>query len=179
MPRDRSPDYPLTRAYRASGDWNPLWDQVESLDPDFIEAYLAFRSVPHRKGPLPPWMKELILIAVNVATTHLYAPGARRHMQNALRQGATPAEILETIQLTSVLGIHAINLAVPMLCEEVARFDAAGGKRAGKARTEPRPRAGAGAAVTAGAGAAVTAGSGAAGRKPAAKRGSRSAQRGG
>jgi len=115
------PSYPWTEAQIAKGDWNPLWDQVRSLDPDFIEAYLAFRSVPHRKGPLPPHIKELILIAINVATTHLYAPGARRHMQNALRLGATAEEILETIQLTTVLGIHAVNLAVPMLCEELEK----------------------------------------------------------
>lgn len=109
---------PLCEDHIARGDWNPLWDQLRKLDPEFMEAYLAFRSVPHRNGPLPQKVKELIMIAVNVATTHLYAPGARRHMKNALRAGATREEILETIQLTSVIGIHACNLAVPMLMEE-------------------------------------------------------------
>lgn len=112
---------PLTDAYIASGEWNPLWDAVRGLDPEFVEAYLAFRSVPHRKGPLPARFKELVLVAINVATTHLYAPGARRHMRNALRLGATPAEILEVIQLTTVMGIHSVNMAVPMLVEEVER----------------------------------------------------------
>ncbi len=88
-----------------------------------MEAYLAFRDVPHRKGPLPPHIKELILVAINVATTHLYGPGARRHMQNALRLGATPAELLETIELTTVMGIHACNLAIPIMVEEVEKFD--------------------------------------------------------
>lgn len=107
----------------ARGDWNPLWDQLRELDPEFMEAYLAFRSVPHRNGPLPQKVKELIMVAVNVATTHLYAPGARRHMKNALRAGATQEEILEAIQLVSVIGIHACNLAVPMLLEEVATYE--------------------------------------------------------
>lgn len=129
--------YPYTQAQIAKGDWNPLWDQVRALDPDFIEAYLAFRSVPHRKGPLPPHIKELILIAINVATTHLYAPGARRHMQNALRLGATAEEILETIQLTTVLGIHAVNLAVPMLFEELERA----GQRPPTPNAAPAPSA--------------------------------------
>ncbi len=115
---------PVTDAYLAKGDWNPLWDRMRELDPEFMEAYLAFRDVPHRKGPLPPHIKELILVAVNVATTHLYGPGARRHMQNALRQGATREELLETIQLTTVLGIHACNLAIPILVEEWDRFQA-------------------------------------------------------
>lgn len=115
---------PTIDAYRAKGDWNPLWDQIRELDPAFMEAYLVFRDVPHRNGPLPPHIKELILVAINVATTHLYAPGARRHMQNALRQGATREELLESIQLTSIMGIHACNMAIPILIEEVERFEA-------------------------------------------------------
>ena len=63
------------------------------------------------------------MIAINAATTHLYGPGVRRHMQNALKAGATKEEILETIQLTTVLGIHSCNLAVPILMEEVAKLE--------------------------------------------------------
>jgi alkylhydroperoxidase/carboxymuconolactone decarboxylase family protein YurZ len=113
---------PLIEEHIASGDWNPLWDQLRSLDPEFMESYLQFRSVPHKNGPLPKKFKELILVAINAATTHLYGPGVRRHMQNALKAGATPEEILEVIQLTTVMGIHSCNLAVPILCEELANM---------------------------------------------------------
>lgn len=115
--------YPHTDDHLAKGDWNPVWAQIQEMDPDFLEAYLAFRSVPHREGPLPAKFKELILVAVNAATTHLYAPGVRRHMQNALEAGATKEEILETIQLTTVMGIHSCNLAIPILMEEVAKLE--------------------------------------------------------
>lgn len=118
--------YPNTEAHKAKGDWNPLWEQFRDFDPDFLEAYLAFRSVPQRKGPLPQKTKELILIAINAATTHLYAPGVRRHIQNALKAGATREEILETIQLTTVMGIHACNLALPILAEELEKQEADG-----------------------------------------------------
>lgn len=101
------------------GDWNPLWDTMREWDPEFMEAYLLFRSVPHRKGPLPPKIKEFILIAINAATTHMYGPGVRRHIKNALQLGATREELLEVIQLTTIMGIHAINLAVPILAEEI------------------------------------------------------------
>ncbi|HVL09954.1 MAG TPA: carboxymuconolactone decarboxylase family protein [Burkholderiaceae bacterium] len=111
---------PLCEEHIAKGDWNVLWDQMRELDPEFMEAYLAFRSVPHRNGPLPQKYKELIMIAINAATTHLYAPGARRHIRNALNHGATQEEILEAIQLTTVMGIHACNMTVPILLEEVA-----------------------------------------------------------
>ena len=62
---------PLIDEYIASGDWNPLWDQLRKLDPEFMESYLKFRSVPHKNGPLPKKFKELILVAINAATTHM------------------------------------------------------------------------------------------------------------
>ena len=110
--------YPNTQEHQDKGDWNPLWEKIAELDPEFLEAYLDFRSVPHKTGPLPQKYKELIMIAINAATTHLYAPGVRRHMQNAIKAGATKEEIFEVIQLTTVMGIHACNLAVPILLEE-------------------------------------------------------------
>lgn len=110
--------YPATEAQRATGDWNPFWTQLEELDPDYLEAFLQFRSVP-AKGPLDQKTKELIFIAINVATTHLWPSGARRHMANALEAGATKEEILEVIQLTSIMGIHSMTMGVPILLEEV------------------------------------------------------------
>jgi alkylhydroperoxidase/carboxymuconolactone decarboxylase family protein YurZ len=120
---DEQKVYPHTEDHKAKGDWNPLWEQFRELDPDFLEAYLAFRSVPQLQGPLEQKYKELILIAINAATTHLYGPGVRRHIQNALKAGASMEEILETIQLTTVMGIHSCNLAIPILMEEVSKFE--------------------------------------------------------
>ena len=117
---------PHCEAHIARGDWNPLWDQLRQLDPEFMEAYLAFRSVPHRKAHLPEKFRELVMVAINAATTHLYAPGVRRHIRNALKAGATREEVLEVIQLTTVMGIHSCNLAVPILMEEVAALEQAG-----------------------------------------------------
>ncbi|MGB0169834.1 MAG: carboxymuconolactone decarboxylase family protein, partial [Paracoccaceae bacterium] len=59
----------------------------------------------------------------NVATTHLWPSGARRHIQNALEAGATKEEILEVIQLTSIMGIHSMSMGVPILMEEIERFE--------------------------------------------------------
>jgi alkylhydroperoxidase/carboxymuconolactone decarboxylase family protein YurZ len=121
---DSKNDFPSTEDHKAKGDWNPLWDTFAELDPEFLEAYLTFRSVPQNKGSLPQKTRELILIAINAATTHLYGPGVRRHVQNALKAGATQNEILETIQLTTVIGIHSCNLAIPILLDEVEKFNA-------------------------------------------------------
>ena len=122
MPDTKS--YPQTEAQRTTGDWNPAWDLFNELDPDYLEAFLAFRSVPQRNGPLEQKYKEMIFIAINAATTHLHGPGVRRHIQNALKAGATKAEILEVIQLTTIMGIHSMSLAAPILQEEFAKLTA-------------------------------------------------------
>jgi alkylhydroperoxidase/carboxymuconolactone decarboxylase family protein YurZ len=128
--RRRTSNTPQTERQIARGDWNPLWDTLREWDPEFVEGYLTMRNVPFSKGPLPEKTKELILVAINAATTHLYAPGVRRHIQNALKLGATREEILQVIELTVVLGIHACNLAVPILAEELGKASRQGVARA-------------------------------------------------
>ena len=113
--------YPATEAQRKTGDWNPFWDTLAELDADYLGTFLAFRAVP-QKGPLPQKYKELIFIAINVATTHLWSSGVRRHMRNALQAGATKEELLEVIQLTSIIGIHSMTMGVPILMEELEKF---------------------------------------------------------
>ena len=127
----KSMSTPLADAQRTSGDWNPMWETLGASSPAFLEAYLQLRSVPFKQGPLEPKVKELIMIAINAATTHLYAPGVRRHIRNALTLGATGDEILEAIQLTTLLGIHACNLAFPILDEELRAMH--GGANTGEA----------------------------------------------
>ena len=102
----------------ARGYWSPMWDGVLALAPDFFEAYLRFSSVPWRGGPLEPKVKELIYVAIDAATTHLYDKGTRIHMANAIRHGATAAEVMEVLQLVSVLGIHTMTDSLPILEEE-------------------------------------------------------------
>jgi len=139
---------PLTDKQIAKGDWNPLWDTLRAWDPAFVEGYLTMRSAAYGKGPLPDKTKELILVAINAATTHLYGPGVRRHVQNALKLGATREEILQAIELTTVVGIHACNLAVPILAEELANTAARPAQAKGKAATKTRADAKSKAAVT-------------------------------
>lgn len=103
----------------ARGYWSPIWDSILALDADFFEAYLDLSSVPWRTGTLSPKIKELIYIAIDASTTHLYNAGTRIHMRNALEHGATREEILEVLQLTATLGIHSCTVGVPVLIEEM------------------------------------------------------------
>ncbi|WP_221336994.1 carboxymuconolactone decarboxylase family protein [Thermocatellispora tengchongensis] len=65
-------------------------------------------------------MKELIYCAFDASATHLYAPGLKLHMRNAVRYGATAEEIMEVLEIVSVIGIHAATTAAPMLEAAVA-----------------------------------------------------------
>lgn len=103
----------------ARGYWNPAWEALLDQDPAFFASYLEFSAVPWREGPLEPKVKEFIYIAVDAAATHLFVPGIRSHIKQALIHGATAAEIMEVIELTSTLGIHAANIGVPILVEEL------------------------------------------------------------
>lgn len=102
----------------------PYLDRLFELDPAFHAAASEFTSAP-LDSALEPRIRELLAIAINASTTQLYLPGVRLHIRNALRCGATREEIMEVLQLTSVLGIHTCTLGVPILIEELLAF---GGK---------------------------------------------------
>jgi len=105
-------DFEANRGY-----WNPIWDGVLKLSPDFFEAYLEYSSVPWKHGVLEPKVKELVYCAFDCSATHLWLPGLKLHMRNALGYGATPLEIMEVIQIASALGAHAFEYAMPALRE--------------------------------------------------------------
>ena len=105
----------------ARGYWSELWDGVLQLSPEFFEAYSAFSSVPWKHGTLPPKIKELIYVAIDASTTHLYNPGTRIHIANALKQGATRDEVMEVLQIVSVLGIHTMSTGLPILIDELRK----------------------------------------------------------
>ena len=62
--------------------------------------------------------------SVNAAATHMYAPGIREHARRALDLGATKEELLEVLQLTSTLGIHAVTVGVPVLLDALGDREA-------------------------------------------------------
>jgi alkylhydroperoxidase/carboxymuconolactone decarboxylase family protein YurZ len=104
----------------AQGAWNEDWNDFLAVDPGFFERYLQLASHPWRHGALEPKIKALVQLSVDSAATHLYGPGVRHHVRRALALGASPAEVIETLELTATMGIHSINVGVPILLEELA-----------------------------------------------------------
>ncbi|KAH7056923.1 AhpD-like protein [Macrophomina phaseolina] len=109
------------------GYWHQFWEDFLKLDPEFFEAYLEFSSVSWTKnvngsgrGVLEPKLKELIYCAFDAAATHLYVPGLKLHMKNALGYGATPEEITEVLEIASLLSLHTAHVAAPILSQSIA-----------------------------------------------------------
>jgi alkylhydroperoxidase/carboxymuconolactone decarboxylase family protein YurZ len=100
------------------GYWAPFMEDLLRLSPDFFEAYVNFSSIPWLAGPLEPKVKEFVYIAIDAATTHLYAPGLRQHIRNAIKHGATRAELMEVLEVVSALGVHTMTESVPILLKE-------------------------------------------------------------
>lgn len=92
-------------------------DGLLVLDPEMFEAFMEFTQVPWQMGHLELKVKELVYVAIDVATTHLYTEGARFHIRNALAFGATPDELLEVIEIATVLSFRSLELALPMIQE--------------------------------------------------------------
>ena len=51
-----------------------------------------------------------------------YEYGLRIHVRGALEHGATEEEILEALELSSVVGYHAMTVHLPAFEEEVQKF---------------------------------------------------------
>lgn len=120
MPTSASSATPTCDTLRAAGEWNPNWEPFYELDPAWTESFMAMGLKPMLRGVLDAKTIEFIAIAVDASCTHMYGPGVRRHVRKALELGATKEEIVAVLQLTSVLGIHTMSLAAPILQEELA-----------------------------------------------------------
>jgi alkylhydroperoxidase/carboxymuconolactone decarboxylase family protein YurZ len=114
----------LTREFdEGRGGEMPLGvKKMLELNPEFFKRYIDFSSPPFKKGPLPPKVKEFIMIALDSSPTHMFQEGVRAHMRRALELGATKEELLEVFELVSLIGIHGSTLGISVLAEEYPKW---------------------------------------------------------
>lgn len=119
-PAENSQETPHCDAMRAAGQWNAAWDPFLRLDPRWTEQFMATGVSIYRTELFSPKEIELLSIALDAAVTHLYTPGIRRHIDAALAAGATAAEILAVLELCVSQGVQSVNLAIPILDDELS-----------------------------------------------------------
>lgn len=118
---ETAPPTPSCDAIRTAGQWNDAWDPFLQLDPGWTEQFMSVGVNIYTANVLSPMEIELLSIALDASVTHLYTPGIRRHIHQALAVGATPEQILTVLHLCVNQGVQSVNLAVPILEEELAR----------------------------------------------------------
>ena len=105
------------------GYWNAELQTSLDADPDFFSDYLELADVAYNTGGLDPKTREFVLVAASASVTHLNSDAVAGHIDGAIRQGATRQELLEVLQVTSVLGIHAFSEGAPLLIDELSKAE--------------------------------------------------------
>jgi len=105
---------------KALGQWNEAWDPFLELDPVWTDEFMATGAGIYGSGTMTAKEVELLSVARDASYTHMYAPGTRRHIRNALKAGATMEEVMDVLKLCVVQGVQTFNLGVPILAEELA-----------------------------------------------------------
>jgi alkylhydroperoxidase/carboxymuconolactone decarboxylase family protein YurZ len=108
---------------RERGYWVSFNDGLLAHSPDFLKTYLRYAGVPARTGTLSPRIRELIYVAIDSSTTHMFAQGLAIHIRMALQCGCTSIELIEVMQLATTQGLDSVAVGVDLIVEEM---DAAG-----------------------------------------------------
>ncbi len=102
--------------------WNTAWDPFFNLDPLWTEQFMQCGIGIYAAGLMPAKLIELLSIAFDASITHMYAPGTRRHIKAALKEGASIEEVMEVLKVCVSFGMEACTLGTQILAEELATF---------------------------------------------------------
>lgn len=85
--------------------------------PGFVQQYARYAGYPARSGPLTERMVELIYVALDSSSSHLFESGLHTHMKRALEVGVTQADIFDVLHLVAVQGVASVCRATDILGE--------------------------------------------------------------
>lgn len=104
---------------RKRGYWAEFNEGLLAYGQHFLETYMNYAALPAAEGPLSPRMVELVYVAVDGSATHLFGEGLLVHTRLALARGATPTDIVETLQIATAQGLEGVTMGVEILVEEL------------------------------------------------------------
>lgn len=110
----------LRDAYVAQfGDWPDFCDLWLRADPGYFAVMFDLLTVGDKSGGLDERSRCLISLALNGCFTALNPHGLRLQIRRALRLGIDKREILQVLQMTAHLGVHACSIGVPALMDAI------------------------------------------------------------
>jgi alkylhydroperoxidase/carboxymuconolactone decarboxylase family protein YurZ len=101
------------------GDWPDFCDHLLRLDPGYFAVMFDLLSVAPPANGLDPKSRGLIALALSACFTSLNPHGLRLQIRRALKSGTDQREILQVLQMTAHLGVHACTVGVPLLLEAI------------------------------------------------------------
>ena len=104
---------------RGAWKWSAMWDTILELDAEIVDAYADYSSVAEKREVLPIKMRKLICVAIDSVTGCLNANGLKNHMKHSLQLGISVREILETLEITSMVGACCYELGLPLLMDSM------------------------------------------------------------
>jgi alkylhydroperoxidase/carboxymuconolactone decarboxylase family protein YurZ len=107
------------------GYWRPWTETMLQACPGFVQQYARYAGYPARSGPLTQRMVELIYVALDSSSSHLFESGLQTHMKRALEVGATQADIFDVLHLVAVQGVASVCQATDILGEFTDLTDSA------------------------------------------------------
>jgi alkylhydroperoxidase/carboxymuconolactone decarboxylase family protein YurZ len=105
---------------RERGFWNEQRDILARMMPDYFGELSTLSTQSWKHGSLSRKERELVCVAIDCTVTHTFEPGLAIHIRNALREGATPEEILDVFKLASATGLEGYVLSAETLFGKAA-----------------------------------------------------------
>ncbi len=104
---------------RKRGYWVEFNDGLLKYSQAFLETYMKYAALPAAEGPLSPRMAELVYVAADASATHMFGEGLLIHTKLALARGASPLDVIETLQIATAEGVEGVSMGVEILVEEL------------------------------------------------------------
>jgi alkylhydroperoxidase/carboxymuconolactone decarboxylase family protein YurZ len=112
---------PLVAVLREQlGWWEPWMDIAAQVAPEHLRATIQLHSPDRHQLGLDAKSRELILMAGYACPAINHHPAVKRHAERAVAAGASQAELVQTVQLATGIGLHAISEGVMAACEHFA-----------------------------------------------------------
>ncbi len=112
----------IEKVERERGFMMPWRRMLSYRDPDYMEQYHKMAMyVFQERTSIPRKYKEIIAICIDAVT--YYPTGLKAHVKNALAAGATEEEILEGLEICTLLGIHYLAGHIGVFEEGVKEFN--------------------------------------------------------
>lgn len=101
------------------GPFGGWWDDVLQVDPELVLRMNRHMRVAEDVGPLPRFFRHLILVTVDSVVTHLYQRGIGVHARIAMEHGASPRQVVEALEISSLVSSRGYAIGLPLVLDEL------------------------------------------------------------